>query len=44
LPDGTRYEGSFKNGEYDGHGVLTWPDGKRYEGNFKNGLRDGKGV
>jgi len=36
-PDGTRYEGYWKNGEYHGHGVLTKPDGRRYEQYYEDG-------
>jgi len=25
--DGTSYVGSFKNGEFNGHGIKTWNDG-----------------
>ena len=40
FPDGTRYEGEYRNGKRHGQGILTMPDGTRYEGAF----RDGKPV
>jgi len=30
-PAGERYEGTWKNDKFDGHGVLTRPDGSQYE-------------
>ena len=43
-PDGSKYEGEWKNGEKNGHGIYTWVDGKKYVGHFKNGKRNGHGV
>ena len=37
------YEGEFKNGELEGHGILTQDSGI-YEGDFKKGLKHGKGT
>ena len=31
-PDGDRYEGDWKDGKQEGHGVKTYPDGDRYDG------------
>jgi hypothetical protein len=45
--DGNRevlYEGSFKDGEYDGFGRETYEGGHTYQGNFKNGMKHGYGV
>lgn len=28
------YKGEFRNGEYDGHGAVSYPDGKMYIGDF----------
>ena len=36
-PDGTRYVGEFKDGEFHGQGTKTWTDGTKYVGKFKNG-------
>ncbi len=36
LPDGSRYEGEFKNGEFHGVGTLFFPEGK-VEGTWANG-------
>lgn len=44
LPDGSVYEGPFRDGMFNGHGVLTYPAGARYEGEFRNGLFQGHGV
>ena len=41
--DGTKYRGGFKDGLFDGEGVLV-EDGKRYEGTFKEGKRNGSFV
>jgi len=38
------YEGSWKNGKFEGEGVYTTADGLKYVGNFKEHLRHGKGV
>jgi hypothetical protein len=44
LPEGTRYEGGFRDGLFHGHGKITYKDsGIIYEGEFRNGLRHGKG-
>lgn len=36
YPDGTRYEGNFKNGLFHGTGKFVFANGV-YEGTFKNG-------
>ena len=45
--DGTvEYEGTFKNGVYDGNGVLLTNDSfleEKYEGIFKDGMKNGMG-
>ena len=43
-PDGTRYEGGFRDTRFAGRGVYTWPDGRRYEGCFRDGRRHGRGI
>jgi hypothetical protein len=39
-----QYEGGFKAGRKDGHGVKRWPNGDRYEGDFVGGKKEGRGV
>jgi hypothetical protein len=41
--NGTAYEGSFKNGQFDGRGTYTAADGRRYVGEFANGQFNGRG-
>ncbi len=41
---GDEYEGSFKNGTYDGYGIYTWADGYVYAGQWEAGKRDGLGT
>ena len=39
------YEGEWRDGEPNGHGVLTWSSGEgRYEGEFVNGKFEGQGI
>ena len=38
-----RYEGIFKDGQYNGIGKLMYPDGSTYSGHFLNDKFDGKG-
>ena len=44
FPDGTKYEGTMKNGEITGNGVYTFSNGATYTGEVLNGLRHGKGI
>ena len=44
FPDGSMYEGEFKDGEYNGQGIMTFPDGNKYVGEFKDGKRHGQGT
>ena len=39
YPDGDKYEGEWKNGEFHGQGTYTSPDGSKFEGEFKDGKR-----
>jgi hypothetical protein len=41
--NGWRYDGDYRDGHRNGHGILTWSDG-RYEGAFKDGKPDGFGT
>jgi hypothetical protein len=38
------YEGEFRNGGLNGHGIYTWSDGRRYEGEFRDSKLNGYGV
>ncbi len=47
--DGGKYEGNFKDGQYHGHGVMTWSNAKqgegyKYDGEFEDGYRNGQGT
>lgn len=42
-PDGSRYEGSCKNGLFEGQGKYTFADGAVYEGEHVRGYRNGQG-
>lgn len=44
YPDGSRYEGGFKDDKRDGHGCLYFPDGSRLVGHFKDDEANGEGV
>ena len=44
LPNGSSYEGDFKNGEMTGNGLRRWADGTTYSGSFKLGEMCGQGV
>ena len=43
-PDMTRYEGEFKNGLMEGHGIKQFAKGDRFVGTFKEDLYNGLGV
>ena len=43
-PDGSRYEGGFKDNKFHGHGTYQWADGKKYVGEFSNDKRNGFGT
>lgn len=38
------YQGTFKDGRFDGQGTFTSHDGWTYSGGFKEGAPEGKGV
>eukprot|EP00960_Hanusia_phi_P054807 762781-Hanusia_phi.AAC.10 len=42
--DGSRYEGEFVDGRFEGKGKRTYHDGSEYSGSFHDGRRHGKGV
>lgn len=43
IPDNT-YEGDYKDGRLNGHGVAVYVFGSVYEGEWKNSKRDGRGI
>ena len=44
YPSGSSFDGWWKNGKKQGHGVEKTSDGGRFEGEFMNGKRNGKGF
>lgn len=44
FPDGSRYEGQFKDSLPNGQGASYLASGGRYEGQFRNGLPNGQGI
>ena len=36
-PDGLKYVGGYKDGEFHGQGTWTMPNGSKYVGEFRNG-------
>ena len=44
LPDGARYEGSWKDGGVNGCGESSYVNGDFYEGEFREGLKHGLGC
>lgn len=43
TPQGDRYEGHFRDGQYQGKGRLVTPDGYEYQGEFDRGRKWGQG-
>lgn len=41
--NGGVYEGDYKDGMKDGHGVCTYASGEKYEGEWKNNKANGQG-
>ena len=44
VPDGERYEGEFKDDNFNGDGVYHFVKGDRYEGEFKDEKKHGTGA
>ena len=44
LPDGDVYEGKYKDGLQEGHGVYTFVDGRKYDGQWVKGMMHGTGL
>eukprot|EP01125_Pyxidicula_operculata_P012924 TRINITY_DN4255_c0_g1_i1.p1 TRINITY_DN4255_c0_g1~~TRINITY_DN4255_c0_g1_i1.p1 ORF type:complete len:608 (+),score=152.52 TRINITY_DN4255_c0_g1_i1:719-2542(+) len=42
-PDGSTYEGYWRNGQFHGKGVYTWTDGDQYIGLWVAGVKSGQG-
>ena len=42
--DGTKFKGTFRQGEKNGPCVMETPDGVRFEGSYRNNERDGAFV
>lgn len=43
YPNGSKYEGTFENGQPNGSGIYTYPNGERYVGIFRDGFQHGQG-
>ena len=41
FPDGSKYEGEFKDSEINGKGTYTWADGEKYVVEFKDCKKHG---
>ncbi|MFZ4475438.1 MAG: MORN repeat-containing protein, partial [Saprospiraceae bacterium] len=44
YPDGSKFEGNFVEGKYDGTGTFYFANGDKYVGDFKNNFPNGKGT
>jgi hypothetical protein len=44
FPDGHKYVGEFRGGDFNGQGTYTWPSGNKYVGEWKDRKRTGQGV
>jgi hypothetical protein len=44
YPDGSKYEGKFFNGKFDGSGTFFFSNGDKYTGNFKENYPHGHGT
>lgn len=42
--DGSKYEGSWEEGEMHGEGTFTWKDGSSYKGEYQHGRKHGIGT
>lgn len=43
LSSGAKYVGDFKNGRFDGKGILYFPEGHEYRGHWVDQVREGEG-
>ena len=44
FDSGSKYQGQWQHGVYQGSGVYDWPDGQQYRGDFVGGKRNGMCV
>jgi hypothetical protein len=44
FPNGARFVGTFRDGNFNGQGTYTFEDGTRYVGEFRNDKRTGRGT
>lgn len=44
YPDGSKYEGNFTNGKFDGSGTFYFSNGDKYVGQFRENYPDGLGT
>ena len=44
LPNGEKYDGEFKNGNFDWYGIFYYKGGEKYICGFKNKLLHGYGM
>ena len=44
VPNGERYAGGFKDGQYSGQGKVILPNGNKYKGEWKDGNFNGQGT
>ena len=44
YPDGSRYNGEWKDNNMNGYGEFIWSDGKAYIGNYVNDKKEGFGM
>ena len=44
YPDGSKYEGHFLEGKFQGNGIFFFANGDKYVGNFKESYPDGAGT
>ena len=43
-PDGNKYVGEWKDGDFNGQGARTYPNGDKYVGGFKDNKKNGRGT
>ncbi len=44
YPNGNKYVGEWKDGNYNGQGTITYASGNKYVGEFKDDKRNGQGT